>query len=54
VTRVVQVRYFISALRAVVQKGVGFEAIGPDVQALAVFAVLFPVLAAMRFRRQLS
>jgi ABC-2 type transport system permease protein len=51
VTRVIQARYFIAALRAVILKGVGFDAILPQIAALATFAVVFPGLAALRFRK---
>jgi ABC-2 type transport system permease protein len=52
VTYAVPARYFLIALRGIVLKGVGVEAFGTDLVALAVFAVVVLMLASVRLRRQ--
>jgi ABC-2 type transport system permease protein len=46
--------YFIYILRSILIKGVGLDMIIPQVIALAIFAVVLLVLAAMRFRKSLD
>ncbi|MCC6979780.1 MAG: ABC transporter permease [Candidatus Melainabacteria bacterium] len=47
-------RYYCSAVRAILLKGAGFDAIWRDVLALAVFAVVLLWLSSSRFREQLK
>lgn len=47
-------RYYVSCVKAIMLKGVGFEAIWKDVLALFVFAVLLLLASSMRFRKQLQ
>ena len=46
--------YFLQAIRAIVLKGVGFEALWPQALALVGFATLFFTFATKRFRKQLG
>jgi ABC-2 type transport system permease protein len=52
VTRVVPARYFLTVLRGVLLKGVGFETVWPDLAALAVVAVVLLTLSSVRLQRQ--
>ena len=52
VTYIVPARYFLTALRAIVLKGVGVAAFWQDLAALAVFATVILMLASLRLRRQ--
>jgi ABC-2 type transport system permease protein len=54
VTRVVPARYFLTALRGILLKGVGLEVIWPDLAALAVYCALVLTLASVRLHRQWS
>jgi ABC-2 type transport system permease protein len=54
ITRVVPARYFLTALRAIVLKGVGVGAIWTDLAALVVYSALVLTLASVRLRRQWS
>jgi ABC-2 type transport system permease protein len=54
VTYGVPARYFLTALRAIVLKGVGIGAFWQDLVALAVFAAAVLTLSAVRLRRQWS
>jgi ABC-2 type transport system permease protein len=47
-------RYFLIIVRGVVLKGVGVEALWPEVIALVIFATLVTVAAARRFRKRLD
>jgi len=47
-------RYFLIIVRGVVLKGVGIEALWPEVIALIIFATLVTVAAARRFRKRLD
>jgi ABC-2 type transport system permease protein len=47
-------RYFLIIVRGVVLKGVGVEALWPEVIALIIFATLVTVAAARRFRKRLD
>ena len=47
-------RYFLIIVRGVVLKGVGIEALWPEVIALVIFATLVTVAAARRFRKRLD
>lgn len=52
VTTIVPARYFLVALRGIVLKGVGLDALWPQLVALVVFAVVLLMLASFRLRRQ--
>ncbi len=52
VTYLVPARYFLVALRGIVLKGVGLEAIGGSLAALAVFAAGVLLLASVRLKRE--
>ena len=54
VTYVVPARYFLVALRAIVLKGAGLDAIAPSLGALAIFAGAVLGLAAVRLRKEWS
>ena len=54
VTRVVPARYFLTALRGILLKGVGLEVIWPDLAALALYCGLVLTLASVRLHRQWS
>jgi ABC-2 type transport system permease protein len=47
-------RYFLIIVRGIVLKGVGLEALWPEVIALTIFALLVTVAAARRFRKRLD
>jgi ABC-2 type transport system permease protein len=50
----IPLRYFLVIIRALMIKGVGLEAILPDVIALAIFGVVIMGAAALRFRKRLD
>ncbi len=50
----VPLRYFLIIARGIVLKGVGVEAIYPEVIALSIFAVVIMSAAAIRFRKRLD
>ena len=52
VTRIVPARYFLTALRGIVLKGVGMAAFWQDLVALGVYAAVVLALASLRLRRQ--
>lgn len=52
VTYAVPARYFLTALRAIVLKGVGYDVVWPELAALLAFAALVLTLASARLRRQ--
>ena len=52
VTYAVPARYFLTALRAIVLKGVGFDIVWPELAALLAFAAVVLTLASARLRRQ--
>jgi ABC-2 type transport system permease protein len=54
ITRVVPARYFLTALRGILLKGVGLEVVWPDLAALAVYCGLVLTLASVRLQRQWS
>jgi ABC-2 type transport system permease protein len=54
VTYVVPARYFLVALRSIVLKGAGLDAIAPSLGALAIFAGAVLGLAAVRLRKEWS
>jgi len=47
-------RYFLIIVRGIVLKGVGMEALWPEVLALGIFAVIVTVAASRRFRKRLD
>ena len=50
----IPLRWFLIIVRGIVLKGVGMEALWPQVVALAVFAVLIMGGAALRFHKRLD
>jgi ABC-2 type transport system permease protein len=54
VTRVVPARYFLTALRGILLKGVGLDVVWPDLAALGVYCGLVLTLASVRLHRQWS
>jgi ABC-2 type transport system permease protein len=50
----VPLRYFLIVVRGIVLKGVGAQALWPEIAALTVFAVVIMGAAAMRFRKRLD
>jgi ABC-2 type transport system permease protein len=50
----IPLRYFLIVARSVVLKGVGADALVPEITALAVFAVVITTLAVLRFRKTLD
>jgi ABC-2 type transport system permease protein len=51
---VVPLRYFLIVVRGIILKGVGAEALWPEIIALSIFAVLIMGGAALRFRKRLD
>jgi ABC-2 type transport system permease protein len=51
---VVPARYFLTALRGILLKGVGMEVVWPDLAALAVYSGVVLGLASVRLHRQWS
>ncbi|HEY4724294.1 MAG TPA: ABC transporter permease, partial [Anaerolineae bacterium] len=51
---VVPLRYFLIIVRGVILKGVGAEALWPEIIALSIFAVVIMGGAAMRFKKRLD
>jgi ABC-2 type transport system permease protein len=54
VTYIIPLRYFLDIVRGIVLKGVGIEALWPDVIALAIFGLVIMAAAARRFRKSLD
>jgi ABC-2 type transport system permease protein len=54
ITRVVPARYFLTALRGILLKGVGLEVVWPDLAALIVYSGVVLTLASIRLRKQWS
>lgn len=54
ITYAVPLRYFLEIVRSIVLKGVGIEAIWPEVIALAIFGTIIMGAAALRFRKSLD
>jgi ABC-2 type transport system permease protein len=54
VSYLVPLRYFLIIARAVIIKGVGLDAVLPEVIALAIFGVVVMGVAALRFRKRLD
>jgi ABC-2 type transport system permease protein len=54
VSYLMPLRYYLTIIRALLVKGVGFGAIQTDVVALALFGIGIMSLAAMRFRKRLD
>jgi ABC-2 type transport system permease protein len=50
----VPLRYFLIVVRGIIVKGVGVEALWPEVIALSIFAVVIMGSAALRFRKRLD
>jgi ABC-2 type transport system permease protein len=50
----IPLRYFLIIVRAIVLKGVGVEALWPEIIALSIFAVVIMGGAALRFRKRLD
>ena len=54
ISYVIPLRYFLIIVRGVILKGVGVEALWPEVVALCIFAVVIMGSAAARFRKRLD
>lgn len=54
ISYLIPLRYFLIIARGIVLKGVGVEAIYPEVIALSIFAVVIMTAAAFRFRKRLD
>ena len=54
ISYVIPLRYFLIISRGIVLKGVGFEAIWPEIIALFIFAIAIMGAAAIRFRKSLD
>lgn len=54
ISYVVPLRYFLIVVRGIILKGVGAEALWPEIIALSIFAVLIMGGAALRFRKRLD
>jgi ABC-2 type transport system permease protein len=54
VSYMVPLRYFLNIIRALLLKGVGVEAVWPDVLMMTAFGVLIMGAAARRFRKRLD
>jgi ABC-2 type transport system permease protein len=54
VSYAVPLRYFLIVTRSIVLKGVGIDALIPEVWALAIFAVAIMTMAVLRFRKTLD
>ena len=54
ISHLVPLRYFLVITRGIVLKGVGMEAIYPEVIALSIFAVVVMSAAALRFKKRLE
>jgi drug efflux transport system permease protein len=54
ITRVVPARYFLTALRGILLKGVGLDVVWPDLVALGAYCALVLTLASVRLHRQWS
>jgi ABC-2 type transport system permease protein len=54
ISYVIPLRYFLIVVRGIILKGVGVEALWPQVIALSIFAVVIMGSAALRFRKRLD
>ena len=54
VSYLIPLRYYLVVIRALLLKGVGFEAIQSEVIALAIFGIVIMTAAALRFRKRLD
>lgn len=54
VSSVIPLTYFITVVRGIIIKGIGLEALMPQVVALTIFGVVLIVLASARFRKRLD
>ena len=54
VSYLIPLRYFLIIARGIVLKGVGFQALWPEIVALAIFALAIMGAAAFRFRKSLD
>ena len=54
ISYVVPLRYFLVAIRSLLLKGVGFDAIQNEIFALTIFGVVIMTAAALRFRKRLD
>ena len=52
ISTIVPAKYFVTALRGIVLKGVGTDVIGPQLLALVAFAAALLALASLRLRRE--
>ena len=54
VSYAIPLRYYLVVIRALLLKGVGFEAIQREIWALAIFGIVIMTAAALRFRKRLD
>jgi ABC-2 type transport system permease protein len=54
ISTIVPLRYYLVIIRAILLKGVGAEAIWPDIIALIIFGVVIMGAASLRFRKRLD
>ena len=54
ISYVIPLRYFLIIVRSIILKGVGAEALWPEIIALSIFAVVIMGSAAVRFRKRLD
>jgi ABC-2 type transport system permease protein len=54
ISYIIPLRYFLIIVRGIILKGVGLEALWPEVAALSIFAILVMGVAAVRFRKRLD
>jgi ABC-2 type transport system permease protein len=54
VSYLIPLRYFLIVVRGIILKGVGIEALWPEVIALSIFAIVIMGAAALRFRKRLD
>ncbi len=54
VSYVIPLRYYLTIIRSILLKGVGVEALAPEIIALAIFGAVMMLAAALRFRKRLD
>jgi ABC-2 type transport system permease protein len=54
ITYVIPLRYFITIVRGIILKGIGFESLISEFSALLIFGILILTLSSLRFRKKLE
>ncbi len=54
ITYVIPLRYFITIVRGIILKGIGFESLLPEFGALLIFGIVILTLSSLRFRKKLE